>query len=319
VKVTLAPILDRDEFSVPTEKAIKAYFREVLFDPLRDRIPTRENATDPLHTALIEGTIVYADGVFTGTFNATLSRRLRELGAQRRGEGFALAQADIPYPLRGAIAESKRRGEQAHEDALALLAIIAAHLATARTGIDLRNTVDVVLDDLQKQFVSSVSSATTPPALPLGAGSMAQGEFGAAVERDIKTFTTEAVHDLQRKIQQNLGMGARLDRLGRILDAMEGQAQRRAAKIAREETARMVARFRESRYADIGITSYLWDTSHDDLVRPTHGESNNHRRLDGRVFSFSSPPIVDTATGRRCNPGEDYGPCRCTALPVWNT
>ena len=133
---------------------------------------------------------------------------------------------------------------------------------------------------------------------------------------DIKKFTAEAINDLQKKVQQNLALGGRLDRLGRIVASEFGAAQRKARIIAESNVAELVADFTESRLADIGVTTYVWETMGDHKVRPTHGESNNHRDLNGRTFSFRNPPVVDSATGRRRNPGKDYGPCRCVARGI---
>jgi SPP1 gp7 family putative phage head morphogenesis protein len=53
----------------------------------------------------------------------------------------------------------------------------------------------------------------------------------------------------------------------------------------------------------------MWSTSHDRRVR------DSHKELNGRVFTWDNPPIVDPARGRRAHPGQDYG-CRCVAVPV---
>ena len=71
----------------------------------------------------------------------------------------------------------------------------------------------------------------------------------------------------------------------------------------------MVSKYRQIRYEEVGIDNYIWSTSHDSRVR------HDHRELQGKVFSFSNPPITDKATGARNNPGEDFG-CRCVAIPV---
>lgn len=42
----------------------------------------------------------------------------------------------------------------------------------------------------------------------------------------------------------------------------------------------------------------------------------DHRRLNGKIFSWNAPPIVDMRTGRRGHPGDDYQ-CRCVAIPVF--
>jgi len=79
--------------------------------------------------------------------------------------------------------------------------------------------------------------------------------------------------------------------------------------IARQETSLFVSKYREERYTGAGITEYIWSTSKDQRVRP------DHAALDHQVFSWDSPPVTDRATGKRNNPGADFG-CRCLALPV---
>lgn len=78
--------------------------------------------------------------------------------------------------------------------------------------------------------------------------------------------------------------------------------------MARQETSLLTAKYRKLRYTDVGITKYRWSTSHDDRVR------KRHKELDGQVFDFEAPPIVNEK-GDRKNPGEDFG-CRCQAIPI---
>ncbi|GAG93926.1 unnamed protein product, partial [marine sediment metagenome] len=70
-----------------------------------------------------------------------------------------------------------------------------------------------------------------------------------------------------------------------------------------------VSEYKQQRYLDIGITKYEWSTSNDERVR------DDHKQLDGKIFSFKTPPVVDRRTGRRANPAEDFG-CRCVAIPI---
>lgn len=317
MRTVLEPILPRPEFSSAVECELNEYLLETLFAPVRDALPdVRENASDPVYSALVAGTLQYSDGLFTGEFNAEISKALRDRGARSRGAGLYLTLSEVPVQWRGAIAQSKRRAKDNHEEVLALLAIIAAALRIAPTGIDLSNTVDRMVGDLQEQFVSSVSSGTTPPGLLLGKTEELRAGLVSKVNDEAKKFAADAINDLRKKVQQNLAMGGRLDRLSRLVDSEIGAAQRKARIIAESAVAELVADFTESRLSDIGVYTYVWETMGDHKVRPTHGESNNHRDLNGRTFSFRNPPVVDSATGRRRNPGKDYGPCRCVARGI---
>lgn len=49
-----------------------------------------------------------------------------------------------------------------------------------------------------------------------------------------------------------------------------------------------------------GFGRYVWVTRRDDRVRP------DHARLDGGIFRWDDPPVVDLRSGRRGHPGQDY-------------
>lgn len=88
-----------------------------------------------------------------------------------------------------------------------------------------------------------------------------------------------------------------------------GVDKRRARLIARDQTAKLNADITKSQQQDAGVSKYKWSSSRDRRVR------KSHRELDGKVFSWDSPPETDG--GRHCHPGEDYQ-CRCCALPIFD-
>ena len=90
-----------------------------------------------------------------------------------------------------------------------------------------------------------------------------------------------------------------------------GISKSHARLIARDQTAKLNGQIAQKQQTDAGIEEYIWSTSKDQRVR------DSHRKLEGKRFKWSDPPIVDERTGRRCHPGEDYQ-CRCCALPVFN-
>ena len=326
MRVTLTPIAARESYIAPVEKEIVAYFKETLFDPLTDLIGdsgVRTNAAhDEKHSAvwdaLLAGIIWYAAGVFSGTFNAAISRELRAIGAIKRGAGFALAQEDIPLPLKGAIALSIQRSTALHEAVLSTLTRIEENLTAAPTGLNFTKAVDKITNDLQEQLVRSVSSVEglpTPPPVSEGLTGQLREKLTQGTERAVKDFTLEATQELRSLVRRNLSEGGRTDRLASIIEARFGVAQRKAQFLADQETSLLVSGYREQRYRELGSTEYVWETTGDGKVRPTHGESNDHRSLNGRRFSWDAPPVVDSASGRRCHPGQDYN-CRCVARPI---
>jgi SPP1 gp7 family putative phage head morphogenesis protein len=113
----------------------------------------------------------------------------------------------------------------------------------------------------------------------------------------------QRVHDLTIK---GLVEGRRPDEIAdEILRTGEVSASR-ATLIARTEVARTASILTEVRAKSIGCTHFVWQTSKDASVRPSH------RKMQGRTFAFADPPIVD---GQPLIPGQTYN-CRCFIQPV---
>lgn len=80
-------------------------------------------------------------------------------------------------------------------------------------------------------------------------------------------------------------------------------SESRARLIARDQTNKLNGALTKARQEDLGVEEYVWDTSGDERVRPSHAE------LDGKVFRWDSPPSVG-------HPGQDIQ-CRCVARPLF--
>lgn len=122
----------------------------------------------------------------------------------------------------------------------------------------------------------------------------------------IKNLTSESVEaqwtqaELAAKVKEDFGFSKARSRL-----------------IARDQTLKMNAQATEQLHKDVGVTRYRWVTSHDERVRGTPGgkwPKGTHYELDGQMFDYAHPPVVDKKTGRRSNPGHDFQ-CRCSAVP----
>lgn len=76
----------------------------------------------------------------------------------------------------------------------------------------------------------------------------------------------------------------------------------RARLIARDQISKFNGSLTRLRQTEIGVEEYIWATSRDARVRPSHAA------LDGKKFSWNKPPAVG-------HPGEDFQ-CRCSAIPI---
>lgn len=282
-------------------------------------LPSAERAnaaTSALREALRTGRVHYADGVFSGSFSAAISKELRDLGAtfDKPAKSFRLPEARIPLDLRGALAEATLRSKTVHEEILTTLDVMAPNIGAAALGLSFGRQVDAIVGDLQKQLVRTVSGlegiSVAPDVTPEIRKALDE-KLTFNLDLAIKDFAQERIPELRKRVEENLFAGGRSDRLAEIIEAEFGVTRRKANFLADQETGLLVSKFREERYAEVGVQDYIWSTSGDLRVRP------DHAALNGRRFSFRSPPVVDRASGRRANPGEDFR-CRCTARPVFS-
>lgn len=81
----------------------------------------------------------------------------------------------------------------------------------------------------------------------------------------------------------------------------------RATLIARTEVGRTSTALTEARAESIGSTHFIWRTVGDSDVR------KSHRRLEGKVFRWDSPPECDP--GHHALPGAIWN-CRCYPEPI---
>lgn len=315
----LPPIIHRDEYNRLIEPELMAYLDEVLFGPLNAELenlelPFRVNSTDPLLTAIESGAVWYHDGEFRGAFSARTSKALRDLGAVfTSGGGFKIEITRLPLAVRSTLAAARVRDEEVHKGIILTLDRMEQGVLESPAGLKFTKAVDAIAKNLQKQFVETVESSTdditVQPDTSPEVLKQLDDQLTHSATLAIRGFTAEQIVRLRQRVQANFLSGGRASQLRDLIQTEGGVARRHANFIAEQETSLIVAKYREVTYAKIGIDSYEWSCVPDHKVRP------DHRALNGRRFRFSDPPICDRATGKRANPGEDYG-CRCTALPV---
>lgn len=120
-----------------------------------------------------------------------------------------------------------------------------------------------------------------------------------------KGTTTEQLAKVDKILREGVTM--RPETLAkRISEQVEDIPQSRAEFVARDSVLTLNSQITTQRHKDAGIEKFIWTTSNDERVRDSHEE------IDGEVFSYDEPPIVD---GEPALPGEPYL-CRCVAMPV---
>lgn len=131
-----------------------------------------------------------------------------------------------------------------------------------------------------------------------------------AQNQDLVTSLTDGALDSFKTITASgIRQGLRVGDIAAQLEEKLGVTKGKAALLARDQTLRLFGEITELRQKNVGVSEYIWDTSKDERVRPRHAD------LEGTTQKWSEAPIVDTRTGRRAHPGQDFQ-CRCQALPL---
>lgn len=119
----------------------------------------------------------------------------------------------------------------------------------------------------------------------------------------------ELVAGLDEHIQEAARSGRLTSDLRQVVMDRLGVSERHAQLIARDQIAKLNGKITEATHKAAGIARYKWRSSRDQRTRP------DHRALDGTIQRWDDPPVVDTRSGRRAHPGDDFQ-CRCVAIPV---
>lgn len=138
-----------------------------------------------------------------------------------------------------------------------------------------------------------------------------QEQLGLSVAESMQLIQSargKAVDDIEALVMRSVTAGDSTKSLVEQMTRIEGVTASRTKLIARDQTGKLLGNLTRLRMQELGFTRYEWSTSGDERVRPMH------KRLDGKVFDWSNPPITNEK-GERNNPGQDIQ-CRCTALFV---
>lgn len=315
------------------EKQLVAIFYDILFRPIVDivkdanpamaksvQINNAAGTPGALEKALRLGRIQYSAGIFSGQFSAAISKDLSGLGGHwdSRSSTYRMEPSQVPGWIRAIAADYHHNAAAAHDQIKQTLDQIMRDLPqeVSKRPVKAKKMVRQVESD----FKPSADALRVSPALSEEAADRLAEGYSDNMSLWIKKFSEEMIGQLRDIVERNATAGYRFDTLVDQIKMRYSVTQSKAEFLARNETQLFTAKFQQARFKDAGVTMYKWSTSHDERVRPAPGVTgraalDNHRKLDGRIFSFDDPPVVDSATNRRANPGEDYQ-CRCEAIPI---
>lgn len=312
----------QDSYWQPIYEQMADYFFTFYFEPLI------EISSDPLYNsywntknqlirAIRLGTVNYVDGVFTGTFNIGISRELSRYAEFDGRSNTWKPFSTVPSDVTGAaiVANDKRR-----ELNKALKSEINSLQDRVDQAIDgLSFTITESLAQMDTQLSKDLVNLAMLPSMTPQMIDTLSIDYTFNQQLNIKKWNPDQITRLREMVENHALDGYTKTGLREQI-MREWEVSRNKAKfLARQETSLFMSKLRRERFKDAGVRKYRWSTSHDERVRPRGGtkseKGNNHRMLDGKIFTFGDPPIVDTKTGRRAEPGEDFN-CRCVAIPI---
>lgn len=324
IQKELRPLRDNDKDYEAVEKQIRAILKEQIYLPLirsaGGTSRTLQNASDDLLNALITGRVEFYRGTFKGRFGARVSKDLRALGAtwDRTTRTFKIPQSSLPIDVRNAISASSSRFEQKLESIDRKLSqILPEEIAD---HVKISDHFDATLWKVEKEFNSTLKNISVPPQLSKTQISRISSEWQTNTKLSIKDWTQKEIVKLRKDIRESVYAGNRNDSLIEIINKSHDRGINKAKFIARQETRLLLTKFKQTRYEEAGVDWYKWMISNHP-IQPAGGKyrkgmvRHDHGRLANRKFRWDDPPITNSETGARNNPGQDFN-CRCTATPI---
>lgn len=305
----LTPVRLKHKYFKAVEKEInKAFFDNVykaLFDIVRKPMEFL-NAKSPTEEALKNGTLYYENGQFKGGINSKISRELKALGAvfSKTTKKWSLPMADIPANIKAGIVAQLDAINGMNNDLINVLDGINLEEIISKTTLE--KTYDDVVKEMNDDILKTISIETVFTA---EAAKFLAEEWAENLDLNIKKFTQENISQLRTKIKINATSGQRAENLIKIIEKDFNVSRSKAKFLAKQETSLLMSKMRQQRYKEAGTDKYQWSTTGLSNVR------DDHRKLDRTIQTWTNPPVVNTKTGVRAHPGEDFG-CNCVAIPI---
>lgn len=286
-------------------------WRKEIYVPLMKDIVRKsliKNAYQDLVDAISSGQIQYIDAHFEGSFSSAVSRELKKLGAvwDRKHGWWTIPQSKLTNDMRMAIGTSQSRFQSMSNRIVQKLNdMIPADIAEK---FQAQKLFDMALHRVNGQMKKQIS---VMPELTKDQSARISKEYVNNMQLYIKDWTEKEILELRNKISENSYKGNRYEDMVKIIQDSYGVSRNKAKFLARQETSLMITKFQQTRYQSAGVNEYKWRTV---AGSPKHPVRTMHKALDGKIFTWDNPPIVDEK-GNRKNPGQDYN-CRCTAVPI---
>jgi SPP1 gp7 family putative phage head morphogenesis protein len=310
----------------PIEREIKDLFYTIFYGPIVSLIKqeTGQNArlnarVQGLLGAIRNGKVQYTvdktgKGVFSPGFGkaigAVVGKELRDMGAtfDSRSGVYHIDQTRVPAEIKSLSSLAQQKAKDMNENLARLIDTMSESMddVLEKAKIDTNSMMFNVTSDFN---IGVRDVGVLPPELTEDAKIRLADDYTRNMKLYIRKWSDEHIESLREVVEKNAMHGYRFDHLIGLIRDAHNVSQNKAEFLARQETGLFTAKFRKERLGDIGVHYYKWSGRSAKLTRPDHWRHN------GKIFSYDQPPVVDDASGRRGNPGEDFN-CLCSDIPV---
>lgn len=302
----------KPKYSEPATLDMSRYFHDLFWSKILEAMIDpyyKLNSNSALLSALRRGVIRYSDGKFTGEFNMKTSAELEQFA---KFDGRSKTWIGVPPPSISATASIANQKAKALNDKISSLIE------------DIPSRVEAVADSLKYSIekpLIQMSNQATDDLESIGMDIKYSPELSKKITEDytnnlnlgIKTWAPNQTERFREMLEKNVSSGYNRIELTELISNEYAVSMKKAKFLVRNETMLLTSTVRDERYQGAGIIKYQWSA--------TGGKSGDgrtriwHRKLHGNTFLYSSPPVIDEATGQRGNPGQTYQ-CRCGAKPI---
>lgn len=270
-----------------------------------------------IRQALQDGLIYYQDNAFysrSGRFSNRISQELQRIGAKysKYRNAFLLDKAKLPSEILWAIDTLKA---QATSKSLLLQAFLTkqlAELGKEEKQLVFDTAVETIMKDLQDRVYKNAKEKKieliSPKLTDFRANEIAKN-YTENLNFWIKNWTDERIIKMRSVVGQMAIDGKSVQDISNYIEKEFNISKRHAKFLARNESAMATTSYLSAKYQEENIRYFKWNCNLDGRERKLHHELNGH------IFAFNNPPIIDERTGQKGLPGQTYN-CRCTLIPV---
>lgn len=327
----------KEAYYKPVEKDLNYYFYELyykdIFEALKDPYYLL-NSNNALIAALRTGKVFYKNGLFSGSFNARISKELLKFAKfnkrTKKWEGLA------PPDVLAASVVANSKAEKLNKKIKFLIDKIPDRVKSVIDNLEF--SIDKPLYQINKEADKSLKSIGVSVDMSPELSERLKDNYTNNQQINITNWTEVQTERLRDMVERNVLAGYNRKDLIESIEVEYGVTQNKAKFLARQETSLFLAEVRDERYIDAGLEWYKWSTSNDIKVvgnpgglypKPTEGHGN-HWMMQGKVCQLKNPTLyadsVDDAKKGKWksklnigaggkHPGQEFG-CRCTSIPL---